>query len=433
MKKTMTLSIISILLGMLIFSTENLYSQVYQLPNPGFENWSGSTTSLPANWHSFTDANCSLAIGCSIAKQAKHERSTDVRNGANGQYSCKIKAKTILGSTANGTLTTGRMNLGSTDPDAASNYNFSTNNYRQAFNAMPDSIAFWAKCTNSSSTAEACCHLYIHDSYDLKDPLTSNSSGYESHIIGGVPAYNFTKGDGNWRRHSAPLVYDGYTNTNPQYILITFSTNAIPGEGSDGDALYIDDIEFIYNANLSSITVNGTAIEGFDPDVLTYTVNADCTETNYVNAIAESPRANVSTSTSADGKTVTITVNNQNQTIKTYTIHYATITTTTTSACGSYEWHGVTYTASTDQTVTSVNDAGCDNVDILHLTIHPIDNPTTTESACVSYEWYGQTYTTGGTYFHPYINEFGCEGTATLNLTINEPTNPVENVSICEE
>ena len=33
----------------------------------------------------------------------------------------------------------------------------------------------------------------------------------------------------------------------PKAILLTFSTSAIPGGGSDKDILYVDDVELIYN------------------------------------------------------------------------------------------------------------------------------------------------------------------------------------------
>ncbi len=31
--------------------------------------------------------------------------------------------------------------------------------------------------------------------------------------------------------------------------MVTISTNADPGQGSDGDAIYVDDLSFIYNIN----------------------------------------------------------------------------------------------------------------------------------------------------------------------------------------
>lgn len=41
------------------------------------------------------------------------------------------------------------------------------------------------------------------------------------------------------------------------------------------------------------------------------------------------------------------------------------------SACGSYEWHGQTYTWSGDYTFVYPNLVGCDSVEVLHLTIFP--------------------------------------------------------------
>lgn len=37
--------------------------------------------------------------------------------------------------------------------------------------------------------------------------------------------------------------------------MVTISTNADPGQGSDGDAIYVDDLSFIYDAGIASSRV----------------------------------------------------------------------------------------------------------------------------------------------------------------------------------
>ena len=41
--------------------------------------------------------------------------------------------------------------------------------------------------------------------------------------------------------------YSGASST-PEFILVTFTTNKTPGGGADGDAIFIDDVELIYNS-----------------------------------------------------------------------------------------------------------------------------------------------------------------------------------------
>ena len=59
-----------------------------------------------------------------------------------------------------------------------------------------------------------------------------------------------------WERKVIPFQYVGPSST-PEYILITFTTNSIPGGGSAGDEVFIDDVELIYNsaAELNDIEV----------------------------------------------------------------------------------------------------------------------------------------------------------------------------------
>ncbi|MBQ1732040.1 MAG: hypothetical protein II037_07500, partial [Bacteroidales bacterium] len=58
---------------------QNTYSQVYQFENPGFEQWDGGSADEPTGWNSYPSANCTMLVGCSTAKQKRHERSNDTR------------------------------------------------------------------------------------------------------------------------------------------------------------------------------------------------------------------------------------------------------------------------------------------------------------------------------------------------------------------
>lgn len=428
---------------------QNTYSQVYQFENPGFEQWDGGNADEPTGWNSYPSANCTMLIGCSTAKTKRHERSSDTRPGSTGSYSCLIYAKSALGVLANGALTSGQMQLVSLNTSSAANGNRtiqSNNDFNHRLNAKPDSIVFWAKVVNASDGSQACCHLYIHDNFNLQDPLGGNEdSNFKSHIIGMVPSYNFTNNGSTWQRHSTPIRYDGDTcrSTNdPEYILITFSTNYLAMQGANNDKLYIDDIELIYNANLSSITVNGQNIPNFNQNTTEYYVDVPCGATNYISATTASPRAAYTTSLSADGKTATITVNHGDKT-KTYTVHYHPAVTTQIAdhICkgDSYSQNGFTLPMQNNAGTFSFSNSyplanGCDSVVELNLTVNPTYNTNVDLTICSSatYNFYGQILNQPGTYYTTLTSQYGCDSTITLNLAVDSYYQVNLSEHICE-
>ena len=104
------------------------------------------------------------------------------------------------------------------------------------------------------------------------------------------------------------------------------------------------------------------------------------------------------------------------------------------TSCGSYNWNGVDYTATGIYTDTTVNAAGCDSIVNLNLTI--VDNPTMTETvtACDSYFWprNGVTYTASTNASVTVPNFGGCDSIINLALTINHSTDAVESVVACD-
>ena len=223
-----------------------------QIDNGSMENWDnlGSNDEEPSNWNSFMTASGGLSLFAS--KQV--EQSSDIRSGASGMYSARVFSKSTIGIIANGNLTLGRINMGSSTPNSTSNYNYTdtgNSDFSQQLNSSPDSIAFWVKYNNSSSSDLARIKAIIHDDYDYVDPMTSES---EPHVVADA-ALNFESTDGSWVRKSVPFDYVG-PSTTPEYILVTFTTNMIPGGGSDGDEIFIDDVELIYNTSGLSAQYN---------------------------------------------------------------------------------------------------------------------------------------------------------------------------------
>lgn len=214
-----------------------------QIGNSGFENWDnlGSNQEEPTNWSSFKTATGSFSSFAS--KQI--ERSSAVRPGASGAYCARIWSKSTLGIMANGVLTTGRMNMGSSNLSSPDNYNYSVIGdaaFSEALTQAPDSIVFWARYTAGSSE-KAGMHALIHDQFAVQDPVNSTSQPY----IVAEADLQFSPTNNAWQRFSVPFVYTVNTGLAPKFILLTFTTNHIPGGGSANDEVLIDDVELIYN------------------------------------------------------------------------------------------------------------------------------------------------------------------------------------------
>jgi hypothetical protein len=224
-----------------ILLTTTLHAQ--QIGNAGFENWDnlGSNQEEPTNWSSFKTATGSFATFAS--KQV--ERSTNVRSGATGSYCARIWSKSTLGIVANGVVTTGRMNMGSSNLSSPDNYNYSVLTdaaFSESLTFAPDSIVFWARYT-AAAGQQAGMHAIIHDQFAVQDPLNTAS---EAFVVADAD-FQFSPTNTTWMRFSVPFNYTVNTGLAPKFILLTFTTNHIPGGGSANDEVLIDDVELIYN------------------------------------------------------------------------------------------------------------------------------------------------------------------------------------------
>src|SRR5690606_33774632 len=115
MKKTIT---VVMSLALTLFANAQT-----QIGNPGFEDWENVSGGYeePVNWNSFLTAGGPLT---SFAAN-QLENSTDVRPGSTGSRSVKLFSRSTLGIIANGNITLGKINMGSTSPSNSANYNAS--------------------------------------------------------------------------------------------------------------------------------------------------------------------------------------------------------------------------------------------------------------------------------------------------------------------
>ena len=216
-------------------------------------------------------------------------KDTDRLNNSNS-HSCKIYSKSVFGiAKANGNLTTGKINMGSTSPANASNYNYTERNGSNCllFAGRPDAVEFWAKFTSGGSP-NGRGQFIIHDGdVDYRDPeITSQAGNRVGKASVLIPAST------DWTHYTGEFTYDK-ERTSTQYMLASFTTNPTPG-GSANDNLWIDDVNLIYYHSISDVKYGETALS--------------FTKTSAESAAYEVYRCDMSTITYDAAQTITYTL-----------------------------------------------------------------------------------------------------------------------------
>ena len=248
---------------------------IYQFEDPGFDkDWKtekiGSlitaTMTEPAHgWHSFLSANNETGLGVFAFKYSPNPEKI---SEGHTDYAVKLTSISPISNTyANGNLTTGKINMGSSTPSAHSNYNYSaigTENCLE-FAGTPDAVTFWAKFKSGigNDNRQARSKFILHDEYEYKDP-EEYFSGQESHRV--ALAMQLIDESTEWKQYNVPFVYDERVSApQKQYLLASFTTNPNPGQSYD-DELCLDDVYFVYYSDLKSLSYDGTSINIEDPE-----------------------------------------------------------------------------------------------------------------------------------------------------------------------
>lgn len=241
----------------------------YQLKNAGFEEWesvsySGRAGEEPVNWNSFLTGTGNG--GKDLRGQAAYnqlEKVQEGRPGTTGSYSAKLFDRNvkILGitiATAQGNLTTGCINMGSmTATDASGNYNYtdeSNDNFNQTFTGRPDAMHVWVKYVSTKSNYRAKVNTILHTAGYYQDPKGNTITAKVVAKAENVDIASST----NWQELTIPFVYTREAET-PAYALVSFATNATPGQGTGSDYMLVDDLEYLYYSELASLTYEGTS------------------------------------------------------------------------------------------------------------------------------------------------------------------------------
>ena len=260
-----------------------------QIPNSDFENFHTATYSKYSSteadhWHSFTSAKASgWYVAARMGKQS--EESTDVREGTSGTKCLKITSAIIAGQTANGTVTTGRLNAGAMSAKDTKNHAFldlsntdvddNGDPFYTTLETMPDAIEFYCRFKQGQdnlSNKYASMRAVITDGTYYQDPEDKTYTN-----IVAVAANKKIEGTDVWQKVTEKFDYETYAKNekDPKAILVTISTNSEPGVASSDkdnpDYIYIDDLRLIYNANLTSLRFMGEEL--FQEGKTEYSVN----------------------------------------------------------------------------------------------------------------------------------------------------------------
>lgn len=283
----------------------------YQIGNSDFElfheaKYEEATSKEPDFWHSFMSSTGSLANMVSGTPKTfindVEDDDANVRPGSAGKKSLKVVSSVVeldFGIAkskipANGTITTGRLQAGNptaADPSNCSFLDLSKTDvdaigdpFEARLNGQPDALKLWVKfkqgplAKKNREYVYATVNAVITDGTYYQDPEAKGVT-YKN-VVAKATNNKIESKDFAWQELTVPFDYDTYAanKADTKAILVTFSTNAQPGVGSTEantpDELWIDDMSLVYYSQLSSLTVKGASVTGFDKD--TYEYNMTC-------------------------------------------------------------------------------------------------------------------------------------------------------------
>lgn len=261
-----------------------------QLPNAGFEDWSGAQFDgkiQPASWNASNVTQ--LGYKFNFAHQEK---------GHSGNYSMmvqdqKIGVEGIKEETSPGYFSLGQpwvylKDLFSIDQATAGTYGGISWNHR------PDTMSVWIKRTGSNVDKEDFYLLYYawsgtakgssymgknehctsvsqtNEESDIRQALNRNECGtdqFATQIAEGM--WRERKTYGEWTNIRVPIYY--FNNDVPTMMNIIFSASNYPNFRAndglyDGNSLYVDDVKLIYSSKIDKLYIKDREWKAFDPN-----------------------------------------------------------------------------------------------------------------------------------------------------------------------
>ena len=259
-----------------------------QLPNPGFEDWSGEKFDgniQPASWNASNVSQVGFNFNFAFQEA-----------GHTGKYSMMVKDMKV-GAMGIEEVSPGYVSLGkpwaylegiSTGTATAGTEGGISFTYR------PDSMSVWIKRTGNNTDKEDFYLLYYAwsgtakaDSYknknggctsvsktneesDIRQALNANeceTDQYANQIAEGM--WREKKTYGEWTNIRVPIYY--FSNDVPTMMNIIFSASNYPNFRAnnglyDGNSLYVDDVELIYSSKIDKLYIRDREWKGFDPN-----------------------------------------------------------------------------------------------------------------------------------------------------------------------
>lgn len=249
----------------------NTVGNYFQLPNSDMESWTNSNGE-PDRWHGFKTATGTWAF----MAPATLGKSEDVHAGSTGQYSAVVTAKAIGTAVANGTMTNGQLNAGSTSATSTDNHAASCADYGDDYfmplYAKPDQFKVWLQfkegTPGAGNKAKVSVKTFDGTYYQEPAPAGMTYTNVSGSIVGGQVAAC------DWTQFTFPMDYERYASNNAETkaIFVTFSTNANPGQGSNNDQLFVDDMELVYLGAITDLRYKGETLQGWNPAVTEYNI-----------------------------------------------------------------------------------------------------------------------------------------------------------------
>ncbi len=262
--------------------------QAQQLPDPGFEDWSGDKFEgniQPKYWH-----------GSNVSQSVMNVNFTERKTGHNG-YCVYIADKDVkfasIGATSPGYVTLGTpwswlsgLNISSATAGTYGGISFT---YR------PDAMKVWIKRTGSNTSKEnynivfyswkgtAKGSSYKSNGYTCSSPGSPYNTDEESDIrialnknmcATSTPGKQIAEGwvrekktYNDWTQITVPIYY--LNNDVPEKVNVIFSAGNYPNFRDNngiynGNDIYIDDVELVYNSNIEALFIDGIEWTGFD-------------------------------------------------------------------------------------------------------------------------------------------------------------------------
>ena len=276
--------------SLILLSSTFASAQQLQLPNAGFEDWSGAEFDgniQPASWNASNVSQLGL-VNVNFAHREK---------GHSGSYSMMVQDQEV-GAAGITEVSPGYFSLGKpwvyVKSITAINQATAGTSGGITWKYRPDTMSVWIKRTGSNVDKEDFYLLYYawsgtakgskytgkdgscasvsqtNEESDIRLALNGNKCGTDqkaNQIAEGM--WREKKTYGEWTNIRVPIYY--FNNEVPTMMNIIFSASNYPNFRANsglyaGNSLYVDDVELIYSSKIQKLFIGGKEWKGFDPN-----------------------------------------------------------------------------------------------------------------------------------------------------------------------